>query len=234
MIEFTVKYATLNCICGFKDTFFSLPEPGDEYFSALYKNLSPYGIALSSITFEEDAETLGDERLVIPLLDGRLKLRLAYAGFDFQFTDWRDGDDLLTANILQALFPILGQMGADVEQGVVQFTYRGFIHLGETDRDVYLRQHLKGQQDNKQLTPFAFVYQVGLRAGSDAPIVRVHIARSLAPNFPTELFVELFWEYPVIGEIAKFTKQAIDDWHQAMASLDLKLCVTGGEDDASK
>lgn len=234
MIEFIVKYATLNCVCGFKDTFFSLPEPGDEYFFALYKNLSPYGIALSSITFEEDAETLGDERLVIPLLDGRLKLRLAYAGFDFVFTDWRDGDDLLSANILQALFPILRQMGADVEQAVVQFTYRGFIRLQETDRDVFLGQHLKGQQNNTELTPFAFVYQVSLRTGSDAPIVRVNIANSLAPNFPTELFVELFWEYPVTGEIAKFTKQVIDDWHQAMASLDLKLFVTRGEDDASK
>lgn len=234
MIEFTVKYATLNCVCGFKDTFFSLPEPGDEYFSALYKNLSPYGIALSSITFEEGAETLGDERLVIPLLDGRLKLRLAYAGFDFVFTDWRDGDDLLSASILQALFPTLKQMGADIEQGVVQFTYRAFIHLGETDLNIFLHEHLKGQQSNTQLTPFAFVYQVGLRTGPDAPIVRVHIARSQVPNYPTELFTEVFWEYPVIGEIAKFTKQAIDDWHQAMASLGLKLCVTGGEDDASK
>ncbi|MGH9752954.1 MAG: hypothetical protein ACREA2_09235 [Blastocatellia bacterium] len=234
MIEFTVKYATLNCICGFNDTFFSLPEPGDEYFSALYKNLSPYGIALSSITFEEDAETLGDERMVIPLLDGRLKLRLAYAGFDFVSTDWQDGDDLLSANILQAIFPIFKEMGADVEQAVVQFTYRGFVHLHEIDRDVFLRQHLKGQQDNTQLTPFAFVYQVALGTGSDSPIVRVHIARSLAPNYLTELFVELLWEYPVTGEIAKFTKQAMDDWHQAMASLDLKLCVTGGEDDASK
>jgi hypothetical protein len=234
MIDFTVKFATLNCVCGFKDTFFSLPEPGDEHFSALYKSLSPYGVALSSIRFEEGAETLGDERLVIPLLDGRLKLRIAYAGFDFIFTDWLDGDDLLTANILQALFPILGQMGANVEQGVVQFTYRGFIHLGETDLNIFLHEHLKGQESNTQLTPFAFIYQVSLRAVPDAPIVRVQIERSLSPNYPTELFVNLFWEYLVIGEIAKFTKQAIDDWHQAMASLDLKLCETGGEDDASK
>jgi hypothetical protein len=234
MIEFTVKYATLNCVCGFKDIFFSLPEPGDEYFSALYKNLSPYGIALSSITFEEEAETLGDERLVIPLFDGRLKLRLAYAGFDFVSTDWQDGDDLLLANILQALFPILKQMGANIEQGVVQFTYRAFIHLGETDLGVFLRQHLKGQESNIQLTPFAFVYNVSLRTGTDAPVVRVHIARSLAPNYPTELYAEMFWEYPAIGEITKFAKQAIDDWHQTMASLGLKLCVTGGGDDASR
>jgi hypothetical protein len=43
----------------------------------------------------------------------------------------------------------------------------------------------------------------------------------------------MFWEYPVTGEVTKFAKQATDDWHQAMASLDLKLCETGGEDDGS-
>lgn len=234
MIEFTVKYASLNCQWGFKDTFISLPVPGDEYFSALYKNLLQYGITLSSITFEEDAQSLAEERLVIPLLNGRLNLRLAYAGFEFLFTDLYEGDEFSLSDFAQAFFPVLKQMGADVEQGVVQFTYRAFIHLGEIDPDDFLRQHLRGQQGNTQLTPFAFVYQVGLRTGSDSPVVRLHIARSLAPNFPTELFVELLSEYSTPGEISKFVKQATDDWHQTMASLDLKLSAMGGEDDASK
>lgn len=233
MIEFTVKFSTLNCQWNFKDTFVTLPVPGDEHFSALYKSLLPYGVSFSSIAFEEDPESLAEERLVIPLLSGRLKLRLAYAGFDLRFTELYEEDESLSADFLQALFPTLKQMGADVEQGVVQFFYSAFINIGEIDPDDFLRQHLKGYQSDKRLTPFSFTYQVGLRTGADSPAVRIHVSRSLAPNFPTDLYVELFWEYSAPGEIASFVKRATDDWHQAMSSLDLKLCAAGGEDDAS-
>jgi hypothetical protein len=234
MIEFTVKYSVLNCMWGYKDTFVSLPVPGDEYFSTLYKNLRPYGVALSSITFEEDSESLAEERLVIPLLDGRLKLRLAYAGFDFLLTDIGDDEGFSLSDFAQAIFPVLKQMGADVEQGFVQLSYRAFIYLGETDLDGFLRQHLRGYQDNTQLRPFNFTYQVSLRTGPGSPLVRIHVERSIAPKFSTELYVEMFSEYLAPGEITKFAKQVTDDWHQAFASLDLKLSAAGGKDDASK
>jgi hypothetical protein len=41
-------------------------------------------------------------------------------------------------------------------------------------------------------------------------------------------------EYLAPGEVAKFSKQVADDWHQAFASLGLKLSTTRGEDNASK
>jgi hypothetical protein len=234
MIEFTVKFSSLNCQWGFKDTFIKLPVPGDEHFSALYKSLLPYGITLSSITFEDDAESLDEERLVMLLFGGRLKLRLAFAGFDFLFTDIIADEEFSLSDFAQAFFPALKQMGADTEQGVVRFTYSAFIDLGEIDLDEFLRQHLRGRQGDAPLTPFSFTYQVGLRRGTDSPLVRLHIARSVAPGFPNDLYVEMFSAYSAPGEIGKFAKQVTDDWHQAMASLDLKLTTMRGEDNASK
>jgi hypothetical protein len=168
------------------------------------------------------------------LSGGRLKLRLAFAGFDFLFTDIIDGEGFSLSDFTQAFFPVLKQMGGDTEHGVVQLTYSAFIHLGEIDHDKFLRQHLGGHQSDAPLTPFAFTYQVGLRSGSDSPVVRLHIERSMAPGFPNDLYVEMFSAYSAPGEIAKFAKQVSDDWHQAFASLDLKLSAAGGKDDASK
>ena len=234
MVEFTVNFATLKCQWGFKNTFISLPVPGDKHFSALYKNLLPYGIALTTVTFEKDTRYLADERLVIPLLDGRLKLRLAYAGFDFSFSNLFDDDGFSLADFGQALFPALKEMGADVEQGVALFTYQGFIHLGEVAPDDFIRQHLSGNR-NMLLTPVAFNYQIG---PTNAPpfnsTVRLHVSRSFAPNFPTELYVELTAEYLAPGEITKFAEHVNRDWHLALGSIDLILSTMRGVDNASK
>jgi hypothetical protein len=233
MIEFTVEYAALTWQWAFNETFVSLPKPGDKNFSDLYKSLKPFGITLSAISVEPRVQSLADQRLVIQLLNGRLKLRLAYGGFDFLLTGLEEGEEATLTGFFQALGPVLQQMGADLERGQVRFVYEAFIRLNEMDVEEFLGQHLTGYKDTNQLVPDSFTYKIALRDGPGSPQIRIAISRSIAPNFPSSLFVNMSFDYTVPGEIGQFSKQATDDWYQAIASLNLKLRNIEGNENAS-
>lgn len=232
MIGFTVNYSALSCHWVFKETFIALPQPGDGRFSTLYKSLLPFGVTLTSISIEKYIQSLAEERLVISLLNGRLRLRLAYAGFDFVLTGVEEGEESKVAELFQVLCPVLQQFGADVEQGQVRFIYEAFVHLNEMANDDFFRQHLPGYNLPSQLLPDSFAYKVTLRDGPGSPQIRISIARSVAPGFPSDLFVNMAMDYVEPGEVGQFVKQATDDWYEAMAYLNLKLHNLEGNENA--
>ena len=223
MIEFTVKHSALTCQWGLKDTFIPLPEPGDPEFADLYRNLRPFQVAFGSISFKPDAETLADERMVISLLNNRLTLRLAYGGFDFLLNGMNEGEESLVSDLIQAIHPVLLSLGGNLAEGQVRFVYEAFFKLNEMSIEEFLGQYLPARSDTAQLLPDTLAYQVVLREGQTTPQVRFLMARSNASGFPGTLYTHITFDYTEIGDIDRFMAQVTDDWHQTMASLNLKL-----------
>lgn len=164
--------------------------------------------------------------MVIPLFNGQIRLRLGYASFDFVAQQLVEGGEDTLASLIKTVVPTLERLGADAKQGQARFSWQAFIRFNNGDIDEFLKQHLRGYQNNPQLTPDAFAYFVNLRSGPQAPVSRIVLARSSSPNFPAALFVEMTLEYTAPGEVNLFVKRVQEDWQQTMAALDLKLNYT--------
>jgi hypothetical protein len=219
MTEFTIDDSSLSLTWSFSNGTTAIPEVGSAEFNLLLDALAPFGANVASMTFDEEAETIGDERLIIPVLKGRGRLRLGCAGFDLMVPELvEDGEEGLIA-LLTAFTSWLENTGIEAKQGTVRFGWQAFIRFNIGNIDDFLRKHLTGYQDIPSIISEGFVYNVDLQSTTS----RVVFTRSQMPNFPDALYTEVAINYASPGDAEPFLRQLWEHWKQTFAVFNLRL-----------
>lgn len=187
MIEFRAEQSSVTYRWAFEKILAALPTPGTKTFATLCRELGPYGIAPTGISFESPTSVLSDVVYRVALLDGRVALRISYSGFEMVVEPMFPGDDDLLVKILVSVFGVLGEVDPNASAGKAEVALTSHLTLLTKDVDTFLLEHLT--QTNAQLNfiPEAFAYGVRPTDSTNKREFRVVVMRSV--RFKNAVFI---------------------------------------------
>src|SRR4030095_4852063 len=140
----------------FDNILAALPTPGTKMFSILCRELGPFGISTTGISFESPTSFLSDVLFRVGLLDGRVALRISYSGFELGVDPLLQGDDELLIKIADAVCGILKEVDPNASLGKPEVGLTSHLTLLTTDLDAFLLEQLPKANGQLNFIPEAF------------------------------------------------------------------------------
>jgi hypothetical protein len=184
-IEFRAEQSAATYRWTFDNILAALPTPGTKMFSLLCRELGPYGISPTGISFESPTSFLSDVVFRVGLLDGRVALRISYSGFELSLDSLLQGDDELLVKIADSVFGILREVDPNSGFGKPEVGLTSHLTLLTTDLDAFLLEQLP--KADGQLNPEAFAYGLKPNDSRDNREFRVIVMRSV--RFKNAVFI---------------------------------------------
>ena len=187
MIEFRAEQSAATYRWTFDNILAALPMPGTKMFSTLCRELGPYGISPTGISFESPTSFLSDVVYRVGLLDGRVALRISYSGFELIVDSLLQGDDELLVKIADSVFVILREVDANASLGKPEVGLTSHLTLLTTNLDAFLREQLPKANGQLNFIPEAFAYGIQPKDSTDKREFRVIVMRSV--RFKNAVFI---------------------------------------------